>query len=76
MSLYNLKSLDGTDYCITKFDAELNVEGDYLMKVEGTVITCSCPAGPRPTCRHRDMLRQFKLTNRVNTEWFYEWEIH
>jgi len=51
MTLYNLKT-DGDNYRITKFTSDLDVESSYLT----SLTECECPAGHRPTCRHRQML--------------------
>jgi hypothetical protein len=72
MTLYNLKSaLD--DYRITKFTPDLDVESSYLIGtgINGQ-IECECPAGTRPTCRHRQMLND--LIPLVDTEFFWDFE--
>jgi hypothetical protein len=72
MTLYNLKSaLD--DFRITKFDRDLNPESSYLLGPDdrGT-IQCECPAGVRPSCRHRQMLPHLRPL--VDTEWFWDFE--
>lgn len=79
MTFYNLRSNSPTErkpdlpFTIIKFDADLNPESTYSL---GHTV-CECPAGHRPTCRHRQMLP--KLISRVDTAWFYcfetgEWE--
>ncbi len=68
MSLYNLKSnpSEGLPFIITKFTPDLDVESSY----EVGTSTCQCPAGHRPSCRHRQMLPN--LRQRVNTAWFWD----
>src|ERR1035437_2100904 len=67
MILYNIKR-GPHSFAIAKFDADLNLlaayntDGDY----------CSCPAGPRPTCRHRKMLP--RMLGKVDTDEFYCYE--
>lgn len=63
-------------YRITKFDSEYNVEGTYLVQPrEGTHgWTCECPAGHRPTCRHRDMLPKFIKDGHLDDGWFLRWD--
>lgn len=72
--LYNCKSeIDAegkTWHRITKFDDAMNVESTYRTDGEA----CDCPAGVRPTCRHRQMLPRFKQRNAINTEWFYDFD--
>ena len=73
MSLYNMKRLpiEGC-FAITKFDDDLNVESnyEYIQGTNGDV--CKCPAGERPSCRHRQMFPQLidrvrcKCSNSIN----------
>jgi hypothetical protein len=78
MTTYNLKSaLD--DYRITKFDADMNVESSYLMSRDfdqtgRSALLCECPAGVRPSCRHRQMLPD--LLPLLDTEYFWDFERH
>ena len=67
MTLYSLRSRPDT-YAITKFTDDLEAEATYTVSPEG----CSCPAGHRPSCRHRDMLP--KLRPHADTSAFYHWE--
>lgn len=67
MSLYNLKH-DGDQYRVTKFDDDLNVESSYLM----TATECTCPAGHRPTCRHRQMFST--LVQRIGSSWMFDFD--
>lgn len=70
-SLYNCKSLPPDQgFRIAKFDADFNCEASY----ETTNATCTCPAGVRPTCRHRKMLLEFYRTNRVDAPWFLDFD--
>lgn len=73
--LYNLRSApaDGPgQFIITKFDKHLNVESSYLVsKAE-----CACPAGSKPSCRHRKMLPTFIRANHVGDGWFLNWADH
>lgn len=70
--LYSLRSeidAEGAQrYRITKFtDGE--VESSYHTSREA----CECPAGVRPTCRHRQMLPHMLNAQIVNTHWFMLW---
>lgn len=73
-TLYNCKSeIDEHDlerYRITKFDGDMNVESSYSC----TKTTCECPAGVRPSCRHRDMLPKFIARAAVNSFWMYDFD--
>lgn len=64
MTLYNLRSPD----IVTKFDADGNVEASYETSFE----SCTCPAGHRPTCRHRQMLPY--LQPYMDSHWFLNWD--
>ena len=69
--LYSLRTKidrDGTQhYRLTKFlDGE--VESSYHVSRE----QCECPAGQRPTCRHRQMLPHMLNASIANTHWFYD----
>jgi hypothetical protein len=84
MILYNLRRC-AHGYMIAKFSEDFNVEGVYELVPIGPVPTatkanpnpiaphsCSCPAGPRPTCRHRHMLPI--MVPKVDTDNFYCYE--
>ncbi len=64
MSLYTYRS---TGY-ITKWSTDGNVEASYSVSDEG----CTCPAGSRPTCRHRQMLPYLRPI--ADTHWFLDWD--
>lgn len=68
MTLYNCRSmLNGQGYCVTKFDDDLNPQASY----EVTNATCTCPAGKRPTCKHRSrLLPAFLARNHIDDGWF------
>lgn len=77
MPLYNCKTHSGLDYLITKLDDDLNPESTYILlplDTERTVFSCDCPAGVRPTCRHRQMLPHFIEAGRVNSGWVMDWD--
>lgn len=67
--LYNCRH-DGDQYRITKFDEYMNPQGSYLTDGEA----CECPAGVRPTCRHRQMLPKFLQREAIGTSWFYDYD--
>ena len=67
MTLYNCKHA-GDEYRITKFTHDMEVESSYLC----SLLECQCPAGVRPTCRHREMLPKFLKRNYVNTEFMFD----
>ena len=69
MSLYNLRSADG-QWKITKFDNDLNVESSYVTSLS----ECGCPAGSRPTCRHRLMLPKMLEVGAEDSGLFYDFD--
>ena len=69
MTLYNLKSSDGA-WRITKFTNDLEVESSYITSLQ----ECECPAGSRPTCRHRQMLPKMLNVGAEDSGMFYDFE--
>ena len=69
MTLYNLRT-DGDQYRITKFTNDLEVESSYLCSAS----ECTCPAGSRPSCRHRQMLSPMIAHYLTNSPDFYDFE--
>ncbi len=69
MSLYNCK-IDGDQWKISKFTNDGELESSYLT----THAECQCPAGQRPSCRHRQMLPAFLDLNLVNSYLFLDWD--
>lgn len=67
--LYNCKH-SGDQYRISKFNNDFEVEASYLCDLSA----CECPAGHRPTCRHRQMLPKFIHRNYVGTEFFFDYD--
>ncbi len=68
-SLYNCRHA-GDEYRISKFDSHFDLESSYLC----TEAECECPAGHRPTCRHRAMLPKFIQREHVGDEWFFDYD--
>src|SRR5229473_868666 len=69
-SLYNCRH-SGDQYRITKFSADdMNVQSSYIC----TLTECQCPAGVRPSCRHRDMLPKFLKREHVGDEWMFDFD--
>ena len=70
-SLYSLRSAsDPGQYTIIKFDHDYNPQETYALSAQ----ECTCPAGPRPTCRHRKMLQSFLDKGHLNDGWFLDWD--
>lgn len=71
MTIYNLRTTE-LGFRITKFTDDVEVEATYELRSEGQKWLCSCPAGPRPTCKHRKML--LRMQDHVDDGWFYDYE--
>lgn len=69
MSIYNLRTSDDS-FIITKFTSDLDVESSYTV----TLSECECPAGRRPTCRHRQMLPTMLAQGIEDTGGFYDFD--
>jgi hypothetical protein len=68
-TLYSLRT-DSVNFRITKFvDGE--VESSYIC----TETECECPAGHRPSCRHRQMLPMMLAHGIVNSHWFWDFDL-
>jgi hypothetical protein len=67
-TLYNCHDA-GDQYRITKF-----VDGDVESSYICTHTECDCPAGIRPSCRHRQMLPQMLAANIVNSHYFWHFD--
>lgn len=68
LTLYNLRA-DGDEWRITKFiDGE--VEASYLTSHS----ECTCPAGSRPTCRHRQMLPDLLDRHMADSDLFWHFD--
>ena len=73
MILYSAKTTIDAEgrsaYRVTKFN-DGEVESSYV--TDG--VQCDCPAGVRPTCRHRQMLPNMIANDIINTHWFLDWD--
>lgn len=61
-------NLTGQFLQVSKFDEDLNVESTYITSTE----YCSCPAGSRSTCRHRQMYPHLKAIADTNQFWEFD----
>ncbi len=67
--IYSIKSevhIRQDSYRISKF-----TDGELESSYSTTFAECDCPAGVRPSCRHRQMLPQMIAAGIVNTQWFW-----
>ncbi len=70
-ALYSLRTTS-KGFIVTKFDDDFNVESYYEMTQSDGELHCGCPAGARPTCRHRQMFPQ--LVDRPDSGWFLDFD--
>ena len=57
-------------YRLTKFDRDYNPEVTYNTSRS----ECDCPAGARPTCKHRKMVELFLAAKHIDDGWFLDWD--
>ncbi len=71
ISLYHLRSIGQSDtsFRITKLDEDYSIEAAYVV----SAAECSCPAGSRPSCRHRQMLPFFLAQGHIDNGWMLDW---
>ena len=70
-SLYSLRSTPKEgEFIVMKFDSDYEVESVYALSAG----LCVCPAGHKPTCRHRKMLPMFLAQHHVDDGWFLDWD--
>lgn len=66
---------DANVYKVSKYDADLNfLEFYHISELPGDTLICQCPAGSKPTCRHRKMLRLFQGLKEVDSGKFYNFD--
>jgi hypothetical protein len=70
MTFLYLCRTDGDQYRMVKMTSLSEVESSYLC----SETHCECPAGVRPTCRHREMLPRFIQRNAINTGWGFDYD--
>lgn len=58
---------------VQKFDRDGEPQGEYMIARQGTMLTCTCPAGHK-FCRHKQMLVRFEETKRVDSGWSHNFD--
>lgn len=59
---------------MTKFDEDINPLENYVLAVRGSQRGCDCPAGWRPTCRHRMMFDEFVKNQAIDKNLFLDYD--
>jgi len=77
--LYTVKSMAPRSdharvYTLSKLSGDLEVLALYTITEYGNSLTCSCPAR-KAWCKHCDILRLYQGLNKVDTGWFYDFEL-
>lgn len=72
MILYNMKTIT-SGYEVSKFDDDMNVMSVSHVSLSGR--ECSCPAGFKLSCRHREMLHHFQSKKAIDTDKFFDYEL-
>ncbi len=71
--LYQIEQLEPGIFKAKKFNADLEFQHEYtLSEVSHDSVICTCFAGARPTCRHRQMLRLFQGLGKIGTREYYD----
>lgn len=65
---------DVTYECVKVDPDSTSVQVYHISDLPGGAMICTCPAGGRPTCRHRQMLRLFQAEERINSGWMYQFD--
>ena len=62
-------------YKCTKVEND-KVETYYISEAgaRGQNLVCTCFAGNKPTCRHRQMLRLFQAEDKIGKGWLYHFD--
>lgn len=72
-TLYSLRHSSENNFTITKFvDGE--VESSY--ELAANLRECACPAGHRPSCRHRQMAPMMLAHGIIGTHWFWDFDLN
>lgn len=72
-TLYNLRHSTDNNFTITKFvDGE--VESSY--ELAANLRECACPAGHRPSCRHRQMAPMMLASGIIDTHYFWDYDLN
>lgn len=68
------KQPDSVVYTVSKLSEDFEVLALYSIAEHRQSLVCNCPAF-KPWCRHCEILRLFQGESKVNTGWFYNYEL-
>ena len=72
MNIYTVLSGNEANWSVVKMDRDWNQEDTY--HVSKHVNVCSCFAGNKTTCRHRELVEVFKRANAVDSRRAYDFD--
>jgi len=79
MTLYSLKTTEN-GYQIFKLGDDFEHQATYELewtahdKQGRDKLSCSCPAGARPNCRHREMAYLFTSERKIDKGWLFDYD--
>jgi len=71
-NIYTVLSGTTENWTVVKMDRDWEVEDTYYISKHVNV--CSCFAGSKDTCRHRQMLSIFQVENKVDSREAYDFD--
>ena len=72
---YSVRSEGPTRWKVTKvFDSDPRGMKTYDVAESGNSLVCTCFAGHRNTCRHREMIGVFKVNHAIDTGAMYQFD--
>jgi len=69
--IYRIRSTGENTWEVTKADKDFECSEVYSVSLIQGYYNCSCFAGSRETCRHRQMIPEFIAEEAVNTNKWY-----
>lgn len=72
LNIYTVLSGTPENWTVVKMDREFEHEDTYY--VSKHVSVCSCFAGSKSTCRHREMVSIFQAENKVDSREAYDYD--
>jgi len=71
-NIYTVLTGTPENWAVTKMTRDWEVEDTYY--VNKTVSVCSCFAGSKPTCRHRQLVGIFQDANAIDSRRAYDFD--
>jgi len=72
LNIYTVLSGTTENWTVTKMDRDFEVEDTYY--VSKHVSVCSCFAGSKSTCRHRQLVDIFSAENKIDSREAYDFD--